>query len=453
MKIIVVGCGKIGRTIAEQLNNENHEVIIIDNDRDIVEQVSSEIDVMSMVGNGATYNVLKQAGVAKADLVIAVTPEDEVNMLCCLIAKKIGAKHTIARIRNPEYAEEIDYIKDELGLSMYLNPERATANEIAKLLRFPSAIEVDTFAKGRIEILNIELKEGSHLTNSTISESFKKLKSHVLVCAVRRGDETFIPDGSFELKLGDKVSILASSYNMDEFFHNAHIQDTRIKNAMIVGGGMIAFYLAEMLVKAGITTKIIERDEERCEELSTMLGNSVEVICGDGTDKLVLEEEGLSSEGAFVALTNIDEENIMLSLYAKTVSKAKAITKIDHMAFTNIVDKLNIGVKIYPKEIAAEYIISYVRAKQNSYNKIEALYRIAEGGAEAFEFRVPANSRMIGPTLAELKLKKNVLVCSINRYGNIYTPKGSDTIQEGDIIIIVTTLSGLSALDDFLEDE
>lgn len=372
-------------------------------------------------------------------------------MLCCLIAKKAGNCHTIARIRNPEYHGEVDFIKEELGLSMYLNPERASATEISRLLKFPSAIEVDTFVKGRVELLKIEIPENSILVGKKIMEISKTLQTKVFVCTVQRENEVSIPGGNFTLLKGDRISIIAEPKDMDVFFHKIGINDTRIRKVMIVGGGMIAFYLAEILIKSGIYVTIIENDIERCRELAEKLPDAM-IINGDGTDESILDEESIASMDAFVALTNMDEENIMLSIYAKTVYKAKTISKINHMTFTDILNKLDVGSVICPKDIAGEYILRYVRAMQNSVgSNVETLYKIVDGKAEALEFHARNDSVVIGIKLSELNTKDNVLIACINRKGRIFTPGGSDAIQVGDTVIVVTTQSGLNDLSDIVK--
>ena len=451
MKIIIVGCGKVGANLAQQLVQEGHNIALIDTNEDVLQKLSNTLDVMGIVGNGASYNIQIDAGIEKADLLIAVTSSDELNLLCCLIAKKAGNCNTIARVRNPVYSKEINFIKEELGLSMIINPELATAREISKLLRFPSAIKIDTFAKGKIELLKFEICEKSILNNMLVSKICSSLRCDILICAVERGEEVIIPSGNFLLNCGDKVSIIASSQNSSDFFKKIGMLNNQVKDTMLVGGGKISYYLAKQLLDMGINVKIIEKDKERCEYLSDTLPEAM-IINGDGTDQELLQEEGLIYTEAFASLTNYDEENIMLSLYAKSKCSAKLITKVNRIPFENIINNLSIGSIIYPKFITSERILQYVRAMQNSLgSNIETLYRIVNNKVEALEFRVKEDSRLIGIPLEKLKLKDNLLISCINRRGKIIIPRGQDIINFGDTVIVVTTNTGLNDLNDILK--
>jgi trk system potassium uptake protein TrkA len=453
MKIIIAGCGKVGATLAEQLIQEKHEVTIIDKNASTLQSTVTSLDVMGVVGNAASYHVQMEAGIEEADLLIAVTSSDELNMLCCLIAKKAGDCHTIARVRNPEYNEEINYIKEELGLSMTINPEMAAAVEISRLLRFPSAIKVDSFAKGRVELMKIRIPEGNILSGMKISDISIQLKCKVLVCVVERGEEVTIPSGNFVLQANDKISIIASPEKAIEFFKKINIVASRVKDTMIAGGGTIAFYLTKRLIRSGMKVKIIEKDRDRCELLSDLIPEAM-IIHGDATDQQILLEEGIDRMGAFAALTDLDEENIMLSLYAGKRPGVKLITKVNRPTFEEVIKDMSIGSVIYPKYITAELIVRYVRAMQNSFgSNVETLYRIVENKAEALEFRVKENSKLIGVPLEKLDLKENLLVSCINRNGKIITPGGQDMINVGDTVIIVTTNRGLNDLSDILKYE
>ena len=450
MKIIIVGCGKVGCTIAEQLDQEGHNITLVDTNPDILEKMSNTLDVIGVIGNGASYNVQMEAGVVKADLLIAVTSSDELNLLCCLIAKKAGNVHTIARVRNPVYREEINFIKEELGLSMVINPEEATASEIARLLRFPSAITIDTFAKGRVELLKFEITHESVLHNMMIADISTKLHCDILICAIERNEEVIIPAGHFILREKDKVTIVASSKNSSEFFKKIGILNQRIKNVILIGGGKISFYLAKALLSMGMSVKIIEQSKERCEYLSTHLPEAM-LINGDGTDQTLLLEEGIEYTDALASLTNYDEENIMLSLYAKSKTKAKLITKVNRLTFENIINGLPIGSIIYPKYITAESIIKYVRAMKNSIgSNIETLYRLNDNRVEALELLIKEDSPMVGKPLSELRLKPNVLIGCITRRGQVTIPNGQSVIHVGDTIILITTTTGFHQLEDAL---
>ena len=450
MKIIVVGCGKVGLTLTEQLNNEGHDITVIDKNADTLKSVTDSIDVMGVEGNGAIYQVQIEAGIKDTDLLIATTDSDELNMLCCLIAKKAGNCHTIARIRNPEYANETRYIREELNLSMAINPELAAAKEVSRLIKFPSVIKIDTFAKGRVELMKFLIPENSVLHNIQIFEVATKLKCNVLICAVERGHDVIIPDGNFRLMSGDKISFIAAQGDAMHFLQQIGIVSKAIKSVMLVGGGKITYYLARMLDEAGIRVKIIEQDLNRCYELSELLPRAM-IINGDGSNQQLLLEEGIGQAEAFAALTGFDEENIMLSLYAATVTKAKLVTKINRIAFEDVIQQLNLGSIIYPKMITADTITQYVRAMQNSMgSNVETLYKIVAGKAEALEFRVGKDAPMIGIPLEKLNFKNNLLIACINRNGKIITPRGKDTIEVGDTVIVVTTHSGLNDLKDIL---
>ncbi len=450
MQIIIVGCGNVGSTLAEQLSKEGHNITAIDIDAHRVETVANQYDVMGVVGNGASFSVQNEAGIEDADLMIAVTASDELNMLSCLIAKKAGGCSTIARVRNPIYNKEIAFIKEELGLSMVINPEYAAACEIARLLKFPSAIKVDTFAKGRVELLKCKINEGSVLHGRPLTYLSSGLHCEVLICAVQRGEEVFIPDGNFQLQEKDVISVVASSRKANEFFKKIGMTTNRIKTCMIIGGGETTYYLAKQLLPMGIAIKIIEQSKERCNELSELLPQAM-IIHGDGTERNLLLEEGLPKVHSFVSWTSMDEENIMLSLYAKSISGAKTITKVHRLDYDRIIDSLDLGSVLYPKNITAEYILQYVRAMQNSIgSNVETLYRLIEGKVEALEFRVNEQSKVIGVPLKELQLKDNLLIACINRKGVVIIPGGQDSIQMGDTVMVVTTNQGFNDLKDIL---
>ena len=442
MNIIIAGCGKVGRALAEQLSREKHDITVIDRKPEAIQQITNIADVRGVVGNGASFEIQMDAGIDTADLMIAVTDADEVNLLCCLIAKKAGGCQTIARVRNPVYHHEIHHIKDELGLSMVINPEWAAAMEMARLLRFPSAIDIDTFANGRIELLRFQLEEQNPLCNNKIKDLHMLSRCEVLICIVERGNEVLIPSGEVELKAGDMISVVASPVNASRFFKTIGIETNQVKNTMIIGGGKISFYLAKRLLEMGIQVKIIEKDRDACERLCEILPKAM-IINGDGTDRELLAEEGLAKAEGFAALTNMDEENVMLALYAKSMSKAKKITKVNRNTFDTIIGSLNIGSLIYPKHITSETILQYVRAMQNSIgSNVETLYRLVDGNAEALEFVIKGKSEVTDIPLQELQLKPHILVCAINRKGKIIIPKGQDCIQEGDSVVIITTDCG-----------
>ncbi len=453
MKIIVVGGGKVGQTLVEQLNAEGHDITIIDKDPEVVESIISKVDVMGFVGNGASYHIQKEAGCSDANLLIAVTDSDELNLLCCMIAKKSGNCHTIARVRNPEYSRDITSIRSELGLAMVINPELAAAKEASRLMRFPQAISVETFAKGRADVLSFKIKEGSPLANLKLIDLSQKLHCDVLVCGVERNDEFIIPRGNFKLLENDLIFIVASPKKADEFFRKAGLQSAKARRAVIVGGGDVTYYLATELISAGIDVTIIEKDMARCEVLSDVIPKAL-VIHGDGSDKSVLEEQNVASADGFMAFTDLDEENIMLALYAKNVSQAKIITKINHITFDDLIENLNIGSIVCPKNITAENIIRYVRAMENSLAfNIETLHRMCDDKAEALEFLIREGSPVIGQPLQKLKIRSDVLIGCINRDGEIMIPRGGTEINVDDTVVVITSHTGFTDISEILEEE
>lgn len=450
MNIIIVGCGKVGVTLAEQLNSEGHDIVIIDNRSMVISDVTNYLDVMGIVGSGASHNVLLEAGIEKSHLLIAVTGSDELNLLCCLIARKASNCHTIARVRNPQYNDEIAFIKEEMGLSMTINPELETATTMARLIKLPSAIEIDTFAKGKVELLKFQVPVDSILDKMKIKNLSSKLHCRVLVCVVEREDQVFIPSGNYELRANDIVSFVASPREAMIFFQKINMYVHKIRKVMIIGGGTMALYLAKAMINSDISVTIIEQNPERCEELSDLLPEAM-IINANATYKNVLLEEGLEDAEAFAALTNYDEENILLSLYAKKRSKAKVFTKISRMTYDDIVGEMPLGIIINPKLITADRILQHVRAMQNSKgSNVETLYNIVEDKVEALEFYVRNNAVLLGVPLEKLRLKPNILVSCINRKGKIIIPNGQDHIQLGDTVIIVTTNKGLDDLNDIL---
>ncbi len=452
MNIIIAGCGKVGQKLAQQLNSDEHQdITVIDQKYNIVQQVVSRNDIMGIAGSCTNLDTLLEAGIKNADILIAVTGSDEINIITCLIAKKAGNCQTIARVRKPEYNKNLHVFKEDLGLAMVINPEQAAADEMARILRFPSAIQIDTFAKGRIEILKFKIPGDCTLNDMAVADIRTKLGCDILVCGVERKEEAFIPGGDFILKENDFVSFVASPQNSAYFFKKIGFKTNRVKDTIIVGGGDTAYYLAKNLMQTGIKVKIIEHNEKRCEELCQLLPK-VSIINADGTDNQLLMEEGLENAQSFVALTNIDEENIMLSLFAKSKMPGKIITKINRIAYDNVINNLDLGTIIYPKNITAEHIVNFVRAKINSIgSNIETMHIILNGKAEALEFKITANSPIINKSLEELPLKENVLIACIYRNGTVFSPRGKDVILPGDTVIIITLKSGLSDIEDILE--
>ncbi len=452
MNIIIVGAGKVGLKLAEKLSQENeHDITLIDLKYQNIEHAVNQHDVMGVTGDAISQETLKEAGIEKADLLIAVTGNDELNLITCLIAKKCGHLKTIARIRRPEYNKDIHLIREDLGLAMVINPEQAAAHEMARVLRFPSAIQIDTFSKGRVEILKFRIHEDSPLDNMRIADLTPKLNCDILVCGVERNDEAFIPGGDFVLKEGDYISIVSSVSNGAYFFKKIGIKTSSVKDTIIVGGGDTAYYLANRLIQTGISVKIIEQDEKRCDELFQLLPKAT-IINGDGTDKTTLLEAGLEYAESFVALTNIDEENVLLSLYAKSKDIKKIVTKVNRIEYDNVLNSLELDSIFYPKNITAEYILRFVRARnQSRSSNIETVHLILDGKAEALEFRIKKDSPISDIPIMKLHLKPNILIACITRGGQIIIPRGHDIIKEGDSVIIVTTETGFADITDILQ--
>lgn len=452
MNIIIAGCGKVGQKIAEKLSQENeHNITVVDIRRRKVENIINEYDIMGVVGSCTDIDVLKEAGVESADILITVTGSDEMNLLTCLMAKKAGECQTIARVRKPEYKKTLPLFKEDLGLAMIINPEQTAALEAARVLRFPSAIQIDTFSKGRVEILKFKIPDGSPLNDLSIAEMSQKIDSEILICGVVRGDDAVIPGGDFILKSGDIISIVSSVKSSAEFFRRIGVKTNRVKDTIIVGGGETGYYLASILLRSGIKVKIIEKDPQRSEELAEMLPKAT-IINADGTENRVLLEEGIEFAESFVALTNIDEENILLSLFAKSKTKGKLVTKINRIAYDEVISNLDLDTTIYPKNITAEYIVKFVRAKNNSIgSNIETMHSILDGKAEALEFKINENSPVAGIPLEKLNLKDNILIACINRGIEVIIPRGRDVINAGDHVIVVTKNSGFTDITDILK--
>ena len=451
MKIIIAGSGKVGFTLAEQLVRESHDVTIVDLKEAALRRAADMLDIMAVQGNGVSANVLREAGADSADLVVATTNSDEVNMVCSLVAKNLGAKYTIARIRDVAYTEDLASLQKDLSIDSVINPEYSTALEISRLLRFPSAIKIDTFSRGRVELLKFKVLPEFGLDGMTISRITETLKCDVLFCAVESRDQVSIPGGNHMIHNGDNVSILASPPPPAAHIKKIGLKTHQVKNAIIVGGGTISYYLAKALLDMNISVKIIEQNTARCETLSDLLPSAT-IINGDGTNRSLLMEEGLPQTEAFVSLTNLDEENVFLALFAKTISNAKLVAKVNRLAFDDVIDNLDIGSVIYPKYITSDRILQYVRAMQNSIgSNVETLYHILDNKAEALEFAIRDNSPVVGIPLSELNLRQNLLVGYLNHNGVVKIPRGHDTIQVGDTVIIVTTHKGLRDITDILE--
>ena len=407
---------------------------------------------MGIVGNGASIATLYEAGIEEADVFIAITGSDELNLLCCMFAKKAGHCHTIARVRNPSYSHELEFIKKQTGISAIVNPEMAAAMEISHLLRFPGASKIDTFADGRVRLIKCALTEAQGMDGMAIRDILSRLGSDVLVCAVERGADVLIPNGDFVLRNGDQVTFLATQERARDFFQKINLPVRPVKNALIVGGGAIAFYLSQELLENKVRVRIVERDPARCMQLAEELPEA-QILNEDGSNRDFLLSEGLGSAEAFVALTNIDEENVLLTLFAKKHSKGKLVTKINRLEFDDIISGLELGSIVYPKYMTCDYIVQYVRALQNEAgSNVKTLYRILDDRVEALEFTVHEESKATGVPLSRLRLKQNLLLCCIMRGEQILIPRGGDEIQVGDNVIVVTLEHGLHDLRDIVAD-
>lgn len=453
MNIIVIGIGKVGYTVAEQLAQEDHDVTIIDTNEDVINDTLQDIDVIGVIGNGAVSKTLVGAGIEDCDILIALTGSDELNILACLLAKKLGAKNTIARVRNLEYSNDLHIIKDTLGLSLAVNPEKEAAEEIQRILKFPTARNVTFFGRDQVDLLSFIVNKNCSLADKAIKDSFPKLKTQALACAVERGNEVFIPTGDFVIKENDTIAVLTPTKTAPEFFKQIGYKTNDIRNIMIIGGGKLAVYLANSLNNINVNTTIVEKDLETAKALSEKFPR-INIVHGDGTNRSLLLEEGLLDADAFVCLTGIDEENIVLSLFAKNTSpEIKTITKVNHTLFREVIKTLDIDSVVYPKFTTANTILTTVRAKQNDDERSEVtqLTRIINNKVEAIEFEVAEDCRLIGQTLTDLKIRENILIGSITRGNHVIIPKGSDTLQVGDTVVVVTTTERLSALDDIME--
>ena len=450
MNIIIVGCGKVGETLAEQLGAENNAVTVIDSDASLVADLSSRLDVMGVVGNGATLAAQEEAGVQHADLLIAVTGSDELNLLCCLMARKVGSCQTVARVRNPAYSREASYLKDELGLAMLINPEQAAAAEAARILRFPSAIKIDTFARGRVELLKFRLPEGCKLAGMTVKEAAMKLKCDILFCTAERDEDVYITKGDFTFCEKDIISIIAAPKNASEFFKKIDYKMRSARDVMIVEGSEMTHYLCEMLRRDGMSITVIDSDPKRCEELS-LKWRDVKILLGDPSDQSFLKSAGVERTDAFVTLTDLDEENILLSLFAKTAGSGKVITKINRIDYDNVISRLDLDSTIYPKQLTADRILRFVRAMENSRgSNMETLYNLIKGEVEAAEFIIKEPSDITGVPLSQLKIRDDVLIGAIIHNGQVLIPRGNHTIEPGDAVIVVSKMLTLRDITDIL---
>ncbi|MGN1266328.1 MAG: Trk system potassium transporter TrkA [Dorea sp.] len=439
MKIVIIGDGKVGHKLAVQLSEEEYDIVLIDQNEGRLKEAVNQMDIFCITGNGADVEVLRQADVPRADLVIACTSTDEMNMLSCLLAKRLGAKHTVARVRNPLYYKQIDILKEDLHLSMAVNPELTAANDIARVVLFPEASKVETFMKGRVELVESAVREDSRLIGLSLADIYRRFQIQILVCAVKRGNDVYIPDGSFVVEKGDRLHIAASHQNLKAFFKAAGRKMAKVKNVMILGGGHVCFYLAGQLLQAGMQVKIIEHDMKRCETLCEHLPKAT-IIHGDATNHELLIEEGIGKADALVSLTGMDEENIIMGLFAKTQGVEKVVAKVNEDTRAQMVEGFGIDSLISAKSATADVIMAYVKARKNSYSSenVETMYRLLNGRVKALEFIIKKESEFTNVPLKELPTKKNILIACIGRKRKIIIPNGNDHIEVGDSVIVVT---------------
>ncbi len=451
MRIVIIGIGTIGRTILKNLAGEAHTITIIDEDKKLIEALIEKYDVFGVVGNGACMDIQEAANVSAADLVIALTRNDELNVFACLVAKRLGVQSTVARVRNPLYRRQIAEMKDYLGISMVVNPERETATEIFNMINLPSVARIEHFAEGKVSLVEVIAEKGCSLIGESLLSLGKKLHSQVLICAVQRGDTVIIPSGSFVFQAGDKVHFTADVRNLGDFLAEVNLVQSPLKRIMIVGGGRIGYYLADMLSRKKYTVKLIEENAERADYLAEALPR-VTIACGNGTQHDLLLEEGIDAMDAFVALTDNDEENIIVSMFANRKNVRKTVTKIHIDDLFGMLDELGIGSTVSPKHIVASRIISYVRALANSMgSNVLSLYRLVNDQVEALEFAAKTPERFYDRPLKELTIKKDCLIACIIRKNEVIIPNGSSTIRLGDNVVVVTTHKNFDDLADVFE--
>lgn len=454
MKIMIIGCGKVGTSLVRELSLEGHEVTVIDNRADRAKGIVGEYDVMGLVGSGMDHSLLQEGGIDQTDLFIAVTGNDELNLLCCLLARKLCENiQTIARVRSPEYSETIMDLQSDLGVSVIINPELAAAREVFKAISLPPTVSAETFSSDASEIYKLKIPKGSVLEGMAIKDIPHKLKSDILICMVERKDDLFIPDGEFILHEKDLISITGQPKKRMQFFKKIGIKSNNVHNVMVIGAGKLAFYLAKMLEKTNINLTLVDNNRATCEKMATFFPNAT-IIEGNGSDRELLADEGLENMDAFVSLTGIDEENIILSLYIRSIMPIKTITKINRISFDDVINALDLDTIINPKKLTSETIIRYVRAAEGGMgSNVETVHRLAQDRAEALEFYIREKSRATNIPLMNLKTRSDTLAALIVRDGKAILPRGTDEIRVGDSVIFITTHTGLCTLDDVLDED
>lgn len=451
MKIVIVGSGRVGYTLTEFLSNEGHDITVVDIQAANVDEIVNSFDVLGLAGNGASVSVQKEAEVHRCDFFISCAASDETNIMACIVAKSIGAKHTIARVRNPEYYTQVDFLRQTLGIDMFVNPELEAAFEIERMIRFPEALKVERFAKGRVDLIELKIYKGHYLEGRQLSSLRGPSADNIIVCAVQRADEVIIPSGEFVIEAGDHLHITAPHADLTKLFKNLQIQVKKIKTVLLIGGGKITYYLAKRLLKLGMSVKIIEIDRDRCEYLSGALPKA-SVIYGDGTDSDLLQDEGIASVDACVSLTGNDEENILISLFAGTKEVDKTITKIKRISFYGLLSKISYEGSVVSPVFATAYdILRFVRATENAQDSsLNTLYKIVDNKAEVIEFTVTRDFAGIDVALKDLRTKNNLIIAGIIRDNNVIYPDGMSRLLENDRVIIVTTNQATGELNDIL---
>lgn len=451
MKIIIVGCGKIGKSMIENLTLEGHDLLVVDNDAKILNETTDTYDVMGVCGNAVDCDTLMEAGVENADVVVAVTSSDEINMLSCYLARKLGANHAVARIRNPEYNDDgLGFLRQHLDLSMSLNPECLIAEEIANILQLPSAVKIERFSRRNIEMVEIILPNGSSLDGMSLIKMREKYRANYLICTVQRNNKVYIPDGRFELKAGDRIGLVATHSEITKLLGKLGLLKKRAESVMILGGGKPSYYLAKKLIELGVDVKIIEKRLDRCEFLSAELSDAV-IINGDGAAQELLLEEGIARMDAFVSLTGMDEQNMMLSIFASMQNVPKVVAKINRDELLTMADKLGVETVVNPSQLSSNIIVRYARALENSKgSNVETLYKLMDGKAEALEFKVIDGSKTIGIPFKDIVLKPSILIAGITRGRKTIIPSGNDMILPGDRVIVIAANQRLQDLNDIL---
>lgn len=454
MKIVIIGGGVVGQTIASQLTNEGHDITVVDRSQSVAAQISDSLDCMALAGNGASLEVMRSADVPNSDLLIACTAQDELNMLCCVFAKKLGCRSAIARVRTPEYADQMYFFKEELGMSMTINPELNAAREMFKLLEIPGVLKRDTFAKGRVEIVEVVPKPGDVLDGTQLLDLPKKLRSRVLVAAVQRDGEAIIPDGRFTLRAGDKVSICAPTSELVRMLRSIGENPKKAKNILLIGCGKVTDYLCYMLLNEGANVRVIESEPEIASAFAERFPKA-EVVCADGRSETVLREENAAGMDAVAALMERDEENLILSMYLSNSGVPQVLTKVDNTEFGNLLAGHGDSRIISPKKLCADAIIRYVRAMQNTDgSNVLTLHHLADDQADALEFQVTESCRYLGKKLLEMRFKPNTRLACINRMGRIIIPSGTDTLEVGDTVVVIASANRVILdLNDVFADE